>query len=159
VKIPSSFAHTGGIFRSLRLRYSLRPDDRDAFEHRAGGLIASAGCATSDFRDYDLLGDLGGNRFVGDDRTSDRRERRAQLIVAYLQAVSELVLDAIRGPDTDGRYRVEVNDDEQNPHQSSFESMHHLFCNMTEVPTSALIWAGTHWNPPGPNPAAVRVRF
>jgi hypothetical protein len=62
------------------------------------------------------------------------------------------------GPDpNDGQYRIEQNSYfEQNPNGSSFESVHHVFCNITNVPTSILFAAqggrnqlrGTYWGPP-----------
>jgi hypothetical protein len=34
-----------------------------------------------------------------------------------------------------GQWHLEPNEHEQNPEKSFFQSIHHLFCNATEVPT------------------------
>lgn len=68
------------------------------------------------------------------------------------------MLDALVGPDTAGRYRLEQNGDlVQNPRAYTFQSVHHLFCNMTEVPLDVLVClrglnyeVGTGIYPPGP---------
>jgi len=46
---------------------------------------------------------------------------------------------------------TELSDSDQNPHQSIFESVHHFFCNISEVPTRVLVSGleiGTDWYPP-----------
>lgn len=162
-EIPAVFANDGP-YRSVRLRYAVSVDERDAFEQRARGLIDDVGAKVSDFRDYPWVDDLGGDRFVGGDRSPERREFRANLVVRYLDALARLTLDCISGPDADGRYTFERNDNEQNPHGSSFESMHHLFCNMTDVPTFVLVLGNqlaTHWmtRPTGVEPYELRLQF
>ena len=72
-----------------------------------------------------------------------------------------------------GRFRFEQNDDPLNTHGSPFFSLHHLFCNPTEVLLTALVVSngtglecGTRQYPPNvlvQNPSLpfveVRVRF
>ena len=41
-------------------------------------------------------------------------------------------------------FRLETNDDKENPHGKTTESVHHMFCNLSDVPTTVLL--GTHWN-------------
>lgn len=162
-QIPEGFA-SGGVYRSLRLRYAVSSGSRDEFERRALGLIERAGAKVSDFRDYPWVDDLGGDRFVGGARSPARRESRASLMAHYLEALSRLVLDCVVGPSDFGRFAFEANDNDQNPHGSSFESMHHLFCNMTEVPTFVLVLGNqvaTHWmpRPAGVTPYELRLKF
>ena len=96
---------------------------------------------------YDYLADLGGDRHVGNlNRNAARRQQRADLVALHYMSTSRLILDCLIGPDPQQRYLLETNDDPQNPQQSSFESLHHLFCNMTNVPTSILLGVGTHWS-------------
>jgi hypothetical protein len=133
-EIPDAFAFEDQHSRSLRLRYALRSTDREAFETRGRSLIEAAGARISDFRDYPWVADLGGDRFLGaEGRTDERRQKRADAVVAYLTAVSRLTLEYVLGPDQNMRYRLEVGDSNHNPHGSSFESLHHLFCNITNV--------------------------
>jgi hypothetical protein len=134
--IPSVYFNPQGYHRSLRLRYALPTDESQTFEKRARELIAAANAAVSDFRPWNMLGDLGGDRFVGEPRSPDRRERRARLIVDFLHSVSTLTLDCLVETDG-GRWTFEANDDRNSPNGSSFESPLHLFCNMTDVPVVA----------------------
>ncbi|MDX6504885.1 MAG: hypothetical protein QOE29_2010, partial [Gaiellaceae bacterium] len=163
-QIPTSFEFAGGNLCSVRFRYAIPEEDLLSFETRAQELIDASGARVSDFREYDWVGDLGGDRFVGEDRADARRETRAELVVAFCMAVSRLTLDCLRGPGRKGRYRLEENDSAQNPYGSSFESIHHLFCNMTDVPTFVLLGGdqpATHWMPStaGGEPSEFRLRF
>jgi hypothetical protein len=162
-EIPEKFA-IDELFRSVRFRYAIPEEEGGGFEHRARELIDASGARISDFRRYDWVADLGGDRFVGQERSDSRRENRAELVANCLSTVCRLTLDCLRGPDQDGRYRFEENDSDQNPHGSTFESLHHLFCNITNVPTSVLVIAGvvgTHWSPPAAGGPAheIPVRF
>ena len=55
-------------------------------------------------------------------------------------ASSRLALDCLTGPDEKGYFHFEKNDNKQNPLGSSFETFHHVFCNITEVPLSVLVF-------------------
>ncbi len=154
--IPADFEKDGHL-RSLRFRYQIPDKNQRAFEEEGKRMIVAERCVISDWRDHDLLKDLGGDRFVGQVQDVDRRAERANLVVSYLHSVSKLVLHALVGPDQDGRFRMENNNDSQNPLGSSFESMHHLFCNITAVPLRVRIFTdgsqqsiGTG-QPAGPN--------
>ena len=139
--IPQGFLNPQNQFyRSIRFRYSITEEARQTFENRIQNQITKHGCWISDFRDYPFLEDLGGNRHIGGERTPDRRQHRAQLVARLYQAISELVVDTLVGPDEEARYQAEKNDDSRNnPLGSTFESVHHLFCNITDVPTRVLV--------------------
>jgi len=162
--IPQGFLNPQNQFyRSIRFRYSITEEARQSFENRIQSQIANHGCWISDFLDYPFLEDLGGDRHIGGERTHDRRQHRAQLVGKLYQAISELVIDALVGPDKEGRYQAENNDDSlNNPLGSTFESLHHLFCNITDVPTRVLIsqmGVGTDWSGIQNVLQQVRVRF
>ena len=140
-----------GRFRSLRFRYSVNEKELGTFENQAGELIKKYGCAISDFRDYDYVKELGGERFLAGEPAAPRQKERADLIVLNFHALSKLYIHTLSGPDQDGRYRTELSDSDQNPRQSIFESVHHFFCNITDVPTRVLVSGpsiGTDWYPP-----------
>jgi hypothetical protein len=60
--------------------------------------------------------------------------------VRFYWITSKLVLDALVGPDEHGRFRIETSDDlVQNPRGSTFQSLLHLFCNITSAPTDVYI--------------------
>lgn len=133
-KIPEKY-ELNGKWKSMRFRYGIRDVDRETFEDKGSAIICERGCAISDWRDFGVVSGLGGNRFLGGDRSSTRQVKRAELVTSFLHAVSQLVLHALVGPHDGGRFSLEQNDHELlNPLGSSFESMHHMFCNITAVP-------------------------
>lgn len=127
--------------RSVRFRFDIVAAGQPAFESQLQALILQHGYAVSDIRDYDFVGDTGGHRFLGDENRQPGRDvQRAHLVTNYYQSISALVVDALVGPDVQGRFRLETNSDQQNPHGSTFESLHHLFCNITQPPLTALVY-------------------
>ena len=140
-----------GHFRSLRFRYSVEENELDPFEQQARDLIQQYQCAISDFRDYDYIKELGGKRFLAGEFDSQRQSERAELVLQNFHSLCKLCIHTLSGPDQNGIYRTELSDSEQNPRQSIFESVHHFFCNITEVPTRVLVAGhsiGTDWYPP-----------
>lgn len=157
--IPRSFA-VDGLFRSVRFRYAVPSDGVEAFERRTDELAEAVGARTSDVRDYDWLLDLGADRFAGA-APSPARTLRAHLVADFLCSLCRLALDCLAGPDEAARYRFEENFTRSNPNGSPFESLHHLFCNITAVPTSVLVsgdHVGTHWTPPPPSRRATEEK-
>jgi hypothetical protein len=150
--------------RSMRFRFKI--SDRDtatAFESRAEELIRGGGYRISDFRDYEFVGDTGNNRFLGvENRGAGRAEQRAQAVTSFYHVVSILVMDALVGPGQAGRFRMETNDElRENPRGSTFQSLLHLFCNITNAPTDvhiyrkaamSLVGFGTFMYPPAVTP-------
>jgi hypothetical protein len=79
--------------------------------------------------------------FGNDNRQAGRSEQRAILVISYFMSISKLVIDALAGPDAQGRFHLESNDDNvQNPRGSTFQSLLHLFCNITNVPTDVYVF-------------------
>ncbi|MDR3573063.1 MAG: hypothetical protein P4L50_04340 [Anaerolineaceae bacterium] len=140
-----------GRYRSLRFRYSIEENELRNFECQAEELIKKYNCAVSDFRDYDYVNELGGNRFLAGGCTPPRQVERADLVLQNFNALSKLYLHTLSGPDQNGIFRPELSDSDQNPRHSIFESVHHFFCNISEVPTRVLVSGhsiGTDWYPP-----------
>lgn len=48
-------------------------------------------------------------------------------------------MHSLDGPYDHGRFRMEQNIDSENPNGSTFESLHHCFCNMTGVPLDVIV--------------------
>ena len=155
--IPRNF-QVQGLLKSLRFRFEIPRDQAAAFEAEAAKTIQKEGCAISSFLDYDLVGDLGSDRHLGQGRDSkERRVQRAARVVAFYMETSRLALDCLTGPDAKGYFQFEKNDNNQNPLGSTFETAHHVFCNITEVPLSVLVFTdaegkqisiGTYFQPP-----------
>ncbi len=145
-----------GFHRSLRFRFNISDAAQMAFEGRLQQLITQHSYCISDIRDYDYVADTGCHRFLGvENRLPARDVRRADLVTHLYQTIAQLVIDCLVGPDAAGRFAIETNDNGQNPNGSTFESIHHLFYNITQVPLSVLIAVGpqagllgTFWGQP-----------
>lgn len=152
--LPHGFL-VNDIHRSIRFRYSMPDGFIGAFEERATQFITNNSCWSSGWLDYGALGELGGSRFCGDVQRPMPSPERMNLVVGVLSSLSRLVLDCLVPADDQGRFRVEANKHEENPHGSSFESLHHLICNITAVPTKVIHYSNgeknillTHWQQP-----------
>ena len=110
--------------RSIRFRFNINDDREIEFEERLSWLITENEYGISGCLDYDYIGDTGSNRFLGiENRQSWRAEQRALLATEFFGAISRLVIDALVGPDANGRFNLETNDDlNQNPRGSSFSN-------------------------------------
>ncbi len=149
--------------RSMRFRFSIPNDKQVVFEKRAHVIIQNEGYYISDIRDYDHVKDLAQDRFLGNENRRPQNRGQRAILVAYLFcAIARLVIDALVGPDGKGRFRMERNDvHSENPKDSSFQSLHHLFCNITNVPTDvhvhrqkgkSILGFGTYRHLPHPSP-------
>lgn len=99
---------------------------------------------TGEEKDLTLVADLGCDRFLSTKLEDRKAEDRALLVLRLLHSVSDLICDAIRKGD-DGYWRIEPSDSQENPEGSIFQSLHHLFCNMTQVPLLAYLSIQTDW--------------
>jgi hypothetical protein len=145
------------VHLSIRFRYNVDGSAQRAFEGRLKQVAGQYGyyVSDSDVLDYNQVEDTGGRRFLAAEKLFEegRAEKRAELVTLFYHATARLVIDCLVGPDDKRRFRMETNADlEQNPHGSTFESLHHLFCNITRVPLSILIKEApsefslrTHW--------------
>ncbi len=76
-----------------------------------------------------------------------------------MNSICRLFIDYLV-PETGDRWRFEENGDLlQNPAKNAFQSLHHLFCNITEVPLDVLVGikggqfhVGTQMYPPNASP-------
>lgn len=94
----------------------------------------------NDENDYDPIQDLGSDRFLGNNKKHKDRFKRTNLVYDFLHATSKLFIDALSHSDEYGYFYREINNDKgNNPSGDSLESIHHLFCNITEVPLIALL--------------------
>lgn len=157
-KLPSGYL-LNGVHRSIRLRFSSQKGSQRVIEANGQELVNSANCFITDWRDYDVVKDLGGDRFAGAGADLVRRTERAKLVVEFLYTTSKLVLSCLISSGNNGRWQFEDNPNQQNPYHSSSESIHHLFCNMTQVPLYVLLLkmgsdmtVGTHWRHPDSPP-------
>lgn len=165
--IPNGFRHPHqDIYRSVRLRIWLEKQERGQVEQSLNKTVSDAGCWIADLRDYDDLNDLANHRFCGEPFEESRREVRRDLMREFLCSSSKLFFHMLQGPDSKGSYYLERNIDRlQNPEENTFQSIHHLFCNLTDVPLQAQIKVpfsvGSNIYPPndGGTIQPVKIRF
>jgi hypothetical protein len=137
--IPVEYARP--FYRSLRFRLNVPDEFQQGFTQTAERLFNRHRYWISSFREYRAVEDTGRDRFLGvENRLPGRAEQRSLLINNLYFAISQLVIDALVGPDEQDRYRLEHNDAPENPRGSTFQSILHLFCNITNVPTEVKIF-------------------
>ncbi len=163
-QIPGDFVFSpGNFYKSLRFRFSIKTEAQDAFEANLTQAINDTGACISDIRDYELIDDVASDRFLGDPRSYERRQKRANLVVHHFLSTSRLFIDCIQGPNQHGYFFLESDPNSgQNPHGSIFESVHHIFCNQTDVPLSVLVsqtTVGTYWSPPQGQVDTIRIQY
>jgi len=137
-KIPANFENNG-IFRSIRFRFWVSDDILQPIDDRLLQLVTQNGFAISDVRPYDDIGDLANDRFLEGQLTQARQSTRRDLMKSFLHGASGLFIDMLEGPNADGNFLLAKNNNGQNPHGSTFESIHHLFCNLTDVTTTVFV--------------------
>ena len=120
--------------REVRFRFTL--EDYGEIAPVVGDLINTLSLSDmKDEEDYCWTNDLGQERFLQNNQRQRSKEERGQLVLDYLHAVSRLFVDSISHSDEEGYFHQERNSSGYNPFGSIFESLHHLFCNMTDVVT------------------------
>lgn len=163
-KIPPHFEQ-GGNFRSVRFRFWLPEAKKNVFENDLNRQVADAMCWIADLRHYNDVEDLANDRFCGGDFSQIRREGRRDHMREFLTGTAHLFVHMLEGPNGAGEFHLEQNQRrDQNPEGATFQSIHHLFCNMTEVPVFAQISEFTIGSPMYPldnrfGVKKVKIRF
>jgi len=123
-----------GVF--VKLRY--RSADPTAFETQVRQVAARCGWHAV-FADYDLVADLGTDRFLAQEQggTPTRRRQRAERLVAFLHETLLLALDTLVKDGND--WRFEHSTHQENPTGTTFQSVVHLVCNLTDARTQAAV--------------------
>jgi len=139
--LPSRFwfsrYHGGGVPSQIFLRY-----ESDKMAKNLPTLDPE------EHHEFDIIEDLSGPRFLGDNEQNRDRNIRGNLLFDFLHTASRLTLAQLSHLDNAGYWQIEKNSDHVNNHfGSSLESMHHLFCNLSSVPT-AVVLVPSHENTP-----------
>lgn len=138
--IPDNYVnHTNGDrCRYIVFRLSAEAHIRDALHSECEELANQEGYFVVPWVDFDAVGGLGNDRFINQDADDTSRIERARLILNFMDSTVRLMIHSL--VETGGQWRQETNADTgNNPNGSFFQSVHHLFCNATKVPTSVLI--------------------
>ena len=125
----------------LTFRAQVQEDSREAFCEEVIQLVKEHEyyIGPEGWSSYDLVGDLGNNRFIREDATDKEREVRANLVFSYMDSVARLIINALIFDEELGKWKKESNSDKNNSERDYFQSLHHLFCNATKVPVSVLV--------------------
>jgi len=138
--LPAECLDKNNWHRSLRFRFEIKSDANQAeIEGAFKETVQTARCVITDIRDYPAVGDLASTRFASDGFSDDRKMQRAKCITNLYNAISLVVLDCLVRNEH-GRYTIENCPHPFNYAGTIFESVHHLFCNMTGVKTVVSIF-------------------
>lgn len=123
--------------REIRFRYEL--DSFARLQRQFDGLVAQLGLTVNNSAPFDVVGDLSGIRFLGINQRQKDYRARGEIIFDYLHATARLYIDTLSHCDGNGYWHREDNQDRGNNDKGdSFETYHHLLCNMTGVPTEVV---------------------
>ena len=143
------FTRYGAVGHGKTALFRVETDDIEIIEQLIQDLAASKGITFVKREDYDPHGDLGtgeSSRFLGTDAKHHDNVRRGELAFNFLHAAAVLMLDCLVGPDENGYFALEAEKASGFSRESSFEQFHHLFCNMTCVPTYMVVANPPHSN-------------
>lgn len=112
---------------------------------------------TGEEKTLTLEQDLGGARFLPPASQGITPTERATQIMDFLHATC-ILYDHCLVEHPGGYWAAETNPHQENPRQSTFESVHHLFCNITHVPLDVYVGVRTDWMGQ-PSIGRVPVRF
>lgn len=92
---------------------------------------------------FDIIGDLVSpqeKRHFGDNARNTSRLERGECLYTFLHAASALTLHCLSHSDSESRWYREVNPDRVNTQfGDTTEAIHHLFCNLSSVPTAVCV--------------------
>lgn len=132
-----------GAIGSWEVRFRFATEDFPAVEAHYNQLSATFAHGSDGCGDYDYANDLGGQRFLGQDASNPDKTVRAGLVYDFLTASARLFLASLVH-EINGTWRHEQETQSQFNRETSLESAHHLFCNMTGTPTRAAVLLYPH---------------
>lgn len=156
--LPNEF-NNNGICSFIDVRVHM--DDADtlaAFETAISDVVGATDYLARDWEAYDAFADLvaadgkNANRYIRPDADEATRAERARLLLQFMDATSRMMLHSLH--ETDGQWGVEPNTHSDNPSQTFFQSVHHLFQNTTNVPLP-LVFATHNLDHPDPQQRAI----
>ena len=132
--LPEKYRSDGNR-RYIVFRISAHDESEQAIYDLTVQLAREAGCYTDPrgWLDYDVVADLGSDRFIHTGATAEERVERGKLVACFVDATIKLMIDLLV-KDAGGKWVLEPSTHQQNPNGSVFESVHHLFCNATAAP-------------------------
>jgi hypothetical protein len=132
-----------GAVGSWEVKFRFAVQEFSTVENHYNYLVATFAHGSDGCGDYDYVNDLGGQRFLGQDASNSDRTYRAGLVYEFLTASARLLLASLVH-DHDGAWRHERETQSKLNRETSLESAHHMFCNMTGTPTWAAVLLYPH---------------
>lgn len=132
------FTRYGAVGKGKHALFRFETGDIDTAMTEIRAAARALGFAASEHEKYVPASDIGkgeGSRFLGTNAKHQDPARRGDLALTFLYASARLMLDCLVGPDSDGYFALESETVSGFSRESSLEQFHHLFCNMTCVPT------------------------
>ena len=137
------FTNYGEVGSDKNILFRFEVDDTSSVESDITDLLEEFSNKSS-YKDYEFASDIGkgeGSRFLGQNNHHKDHERRGDIAFDFLHTSARLFLDCITGPDKDGYWKLEPETQSRFSIETSMEQFHHLFCNLTDVPTHIIIAA------------------
>lgn len=117
------------------VRFRFFTDNYVSLQTQILGLMSTWGLKDlADEGGYTFVGDLGSDRFLGDNHRQTNREKRANLVFDFYYAICRLYVDFLSHSDSNGYWYLEKETRSGQNFHTAFESLHHLYCNITDCP-------------------------
>jgi hypothetical protein len=132
------FTRYGGVGAKKWILFRFECDDPAGVQPYIDRLVGAFSPGDSGYCDYDAASDIGegeGSRFLGANGRHHDKRRRGDLAFDFLHATAKLFLDGLAGPDAGGYFVREPETASGFSRETCLEQFHHLFCNMTGVPS------------------------
>lgn len=138
------FTRYGAIGQRKHILFRFDANDLEAAEESLSPLRAKFRLGPGGYTDYDIAGDIGRgekSRFLGNNGRHQDAARRGDIAFDFLHASARLFIDCLTGPDDEGYWCLEPEKTSGFSVATSLEQFHHLFCNLSNVPTWIVICA------------------
>lgn len=132
------FTRYGGVGHGKHILFRFEVDDLASVESQITDLRSKFPAGPDGYKDYDYSGDIGRgerSRFLGRNSRHQDSARRGGIAFDFLHAAARLFLDCLTGPDSGGYFQLEPETTSSFSVATSMEQFHHLFCNLSGVPT------------------------
>lgn len=138
------FTRYGAVGSGKHILFRFEIDDLSSVEAHVNALMKKFPLGPLEYTEYDYGGDIGRgerSRFLGNNTRHQDQNLRGSIAFDFLHATARLFLDCLTGPDQQGYYQLEPETTSKFSVVTSMEQFHHLFCNLTGVPTFVAITA------------------
>lgn len=132
------FTRYGAVGHGKRTLFRFETSDVTAALKALRIELSSHGLTIKHEQIYDVAADIGRgeqSRFLGTNSRHQSSKQRGDIVFSFLHATACLMIDCLVGPDAEGRYSLESETQSGFSRETVLEQFHHLFCNMTCVPT------------------------